>query len=56
MIFFVSSIGLQNFNIDYGNIGCGVRDSFWLKINCSQRKSLDFAKWCNGEVSKNAEI
>ena len=29
---------------------------FWLKINCSQMKSLNFANWCNGEVSKSAKI
>ena len=28
---------------------------FWLKINCSQMKSLNFANWCSGEVSKSAK-
>ena len=47
----------------YGNTGCGVfkggiqnLKGFWLKINCSQRKSLNFANWCNGDVSKSAKI
>jgi hypothetical protein len=33
--------------VGYGNTGCGVfkdKISFWLKINCSQMKSLNFAK------------
>ena len=29
---------------------------FWLNINSSQRKSLNFANWCNGEVSNSAKI
>jgi hypothetical protein len=33
-----------------------IRKFFWLKINCSRMKSLNFANWCNGEVSKSAEI
>ena len=48
--------------IGYGNTGCGVfkggiqnKKGFWLKIYC-QMKSLNFANWCNGEVSKSAEI
>ena len=47
-------------NIKYGNTGCGVfkggiqnQRGIWLKINCSQMKSLYFANWCNGEVSKS---
>jgi hypothetical protein len=30
--------------------------SFWLKINCSQMKSLNFANWFNGKVSKSDKI
>ena len=37
----------------YGNTGCGVfkagiqtQKGFWLKINCSQMKSLNFVNWC----------
>ena len=47
----------------YGNTGCEVfkggiqnEKGFWLKINCSQTKSLNFANRCNGEVSKSAKI
>ena len=47
----------------YGNTGCGVfkrgmenQKGFWLNINSSQRKSLNFANWCNGEVSNSAKI
>ena len=47
----------------YGNTGCGVikggiqnYKGFWLKTNCSQIKSLNLANWCNGKVSKSAEI
>jgi hypothetical protein len=32
--------------------GCKIRKFFWLKINCNQMKSLNFANWCDGEVSK----
>ena len=46
----------------YVNTGCGVfkggiqnKKGFWLKINCSQMKSLNFENWCNGKVSKSAE-
>ena len=28
----------------------------WLKINCSQMRSLNFANWCNGEVSNSTKI
>jgi hypothetical protein len=47
----------------YGNTGCGVFkrriQNFkknWLKINIPIRKSLNFADWCSGEVSKSAKI
>ena len=43
----------------YGNTGCGVlkrgtqnQKGFWLKINCSQMKLLDFENWSSGELSK----
>ena len=44
------------------NTGCRVfkggihKRGFWLKINCSQMKSFNFANRCNGEVSKSTEI
>ena len=28
----------------------------WLKINCSQMKSMSFVNWCYEEVSKSAKI
>ena len=31
-------------------------EGFWLKINCSKMKSLNFVNWCIGEVSKSDEI
>ena len=59
----VNAMGTAAFAIQYGNTGCGVFKGeiqnwkgFWLKINCSQMKSLNFANWCNGEVLKSAEI
>ena len=49
--------------IYYGITGCGVfkegiqnKKGFWLKINGSHMKSLNYANWSNGEVSKSAEI
>ena len=46
-------------NVHYGNTGCGVfnggiqsQKGFWLKINCSQMKLLNFEKWSTGELSK----
>ena len=32
-----------------------IRKVFGQKINCSHMKSLNFANWCNGEVSKSAK-
>jgi hypothetical protein len=50
-------------HFSYGNIHCGVfkggmqnDKGFGLKINCSQMKSLNFANWFNGEVSKSDKI
>ena len=47
----------------YGNTGCEIfeggiqnQKGFWLEINCSLMKSLNFANWYNEEVSKSAEI
>ena len=43
----------------YGNTSCGVfkgriqnQKGFWLKINCSQMKVLNFENWSSGELSK----
>ena len=36
--------------VKFSREGCKIRKVFWLKINCSQIKSLNFANWCNGEV------
>ena len=43
----------------YGNTGCGFlkggiqnEKDFWLKINCSQLKLLNFENWSSGELSK----
>ena len=48
---------------EYGNTGCEVLNEgirflkcFWLKINSNQMKSLNFLNWCNGMVSKKANI
>ena len=55
-----SSVGVALLSEGYGKTGCcgGIQNQkgFWLKINCSQMKSLNFAYWCNGEVSKSAKI
>ena len=43
----------------YGNTGCVVvkgriqnQKGFWLKINCSQKKLLNFENWSTGKLSK----
>ena len=43
----------------YGNTGCGVfkrgiqnKKDFWLKIDCSQIKLLNFKNWSSGELLK----
>ena len=45
--------------ITYGNPGCRVftrriqnKKGFWLKINCSQMKLLNFEDWSSDEPSK----
>ena len=36
-----------------GSTGCGVfKKSFWLKINCSQMKLLNFENWSRGGCQK----
>ena len=47
----------KRFDNRYGNTGCGVfkggiqnLKGFWLKIKCSQMKSLNFVNWCIEEV------
>ena len=49
-----------NGNIGFGVFKGGIQNQkvFWLKINCSEIKSLDLqiCVLCNGEVSKSAEI
>ena len=43
-------------DLHYGITGCGVFKAgiqnwkgFWIKINCSQMKLLNFENWTNGE-------
>ena len=43
----------------YVNASCGVfkggmqnQKGFWIKINCSQMKLLNFENWSSGELSK----
>ena len=59
----VNAMATAVFAIQYGNTGCGVFKGgiqiwkcFWLTINCSQMKLLNFANWCNGGVLKSAKI
>ena len=47
----------------YGNTGCGVFEGviqnykgFWLKINCSQMKSLNYANWCDGHACVDIQV
>ena len=47
----------------YGITGCGFFKAgiqnwkgFFIKINCSQMKLLDFEKWTNGEPRKKEKI
>ena len=49
--------------IYYANTGCGVfkggiqnQKGFWLKINCSQMKLLNFENWSSGELSKIEQL
>ena len=42
--------------VEFSREGYKIIKVFLLKINCSQMKSLNFVNWCNGEVSKSAEI
>ena len=42
--------------VEFSRKGYEIRKVFVLTINYSQMKSLNFANWCNGEVSKRAEI
>ena len=48
----------QLYTNNYENTGCGVfkggiqnQKDFWLKINCSQMKLLNFEKWSSDELS-----
>ena len=63
--FFTNCIHLANSNdpVNYGIPGCGVfnggiqsQKGFWLKINCSQMKLLNFENWTNGEPQQLAKI
>ena len=45
-----------NTGVEFSREGYKIRNVFWLKINCSQMKSLNFANWWNRKVSKSAEI
>ena len=42
--------------VEFLREGYKIKKDFWLKINCSQVKLLNFANWCNGELSKSAKI
>ena len=37
--------------VEFLREGYEIRMVFWLKMNFSQKKSLTFANWCDGEVS-----
>ena len=47
----IMAIGVVKFSRKWYKI----RKVFGQKINCSHMKSLNFANWCNGEVSKSAK-
>ena len=38
--------------VEFLREGYKIRKIFWLKINSSQMKSLNFVNMCDGEVSK----
>ena len=43
--------------VEFSKEGYKIRN--WLKINCSQMKSLNFVNWCNawgGTLAKNETI
>ena len=42
--------------MEFSREGYKSKKGFWLKINWSQMKLMNFANWLNGEVSKSAEI
>jgi hypothetical protein len=57
----VKGLRVSNLSVykGYGNTGCGVckgriqnLKGFWLKINCSQMKLLNFENWSSGELLK----
>ena len=38
--------------VEFSREGSKIRKVFWLKINCSQMKLLNFENWSIGELSK----
>ena len=42
--------------VGFSREGYKIIKVFWLKINCSQIKSLNFVNWSYGEVAKSAEV
>ena len=42
--------------VEFSRQGYKISKYYWLRINCSPMKSLNFVDWCNGEVSKSAQF